>query len=336
MEELEIGAQLAKETGVDSRIITPAEAREVVPGLDIPLVGALYSASDGHAEPEKSTRAFAMAAQEQGAKLYTDCAALGIETSNGRVTSVNTDRGRVETPWVVNAAGVWANYLARKLGHRFPVKVIRMTVGLTEPVKTRIDPFVRSPNCGFRQTPEGNVLFSRGFGRPRDYDMGRDMFDDLHIWLPYLIKHHKLVSLNLGWELPRSFHARTPLLSRVGRLAPLRVDIEPKVNRKTLTGGLAALVRAMPALKGVRIERSWAGLIDITPDMIPVFGPVPGLEGYILAAGFSGHGFAMGPMTGRLISEIVIDGKPSISLDAFRLDRFGRGMKISAPRNFVR
>lgn len=333
--ELDLGAQMARDSGVDSRVLTPAEARALVPGLEAPLLGALYSPTDGHADPVRSTRAFAMAASEQGVSIYTGCAVLGVETSNGRVSSVTTDLGRVDTPWVVNTAGVWANYMARKVGLHFPVRIVRQSQGQTEPVKTRIRPFVRGPHSGFRQTPEGNIIFTRGYSHARDYDVGREMLDDIRIWIPHLLKHHKLVRFNLGWELVRSFQARTPLLSRIVRPAPLRSGIEPKVNRKAVEKGLEALVRAMPALEGVRVERSWAGLIDLTPDMLPVLDAVPKPQGYILAAGFSGHGFAMGPMTGRLISELIVDGKPSLPLEAFSLSRFARGVKISPPRNFV-
>ena len=333
--ELERAAHIGQEEGIDSRMITPAEVQNLVPGLEAPLKGALYSARDGHADPTRSTTAFATAAQEMGAYLHTNCAALKIETSNGRVASVITDQGRIDTPWIVNAAGVWANYVARMVGLHFPVRVIRMTLGMTEPVQTTVKPFVRGPNVGFRQTPEGNIVFSQGYAQPRDYDLGRELLDDIRTWLPHLIKHRKLVRFNLGWELVRSFQARTPLFSRITRPSNFRSDIEPKSNSKSLRKGLEALTQVMPPLRGVSVARSWAGLIDITPDMLPVLGSVPKLEGYILAAGFSGHGFAMGPMTGKLISELILDGKPSLSLDAFRPTRFAEGVKIRPPRNFV-
>ena len=335
MKEIERGARLAKEHGVDSYAISPEECRELVPGLNAPVLGALYSPTDGHADPARSTKAFEMAARELGVEVLTNCAALDIDTSDGQVTSVRTDMGRIDAPYIVNAAGVWANHVGRKVGQRFPVRIIRQTQAITEPVSRRIMPFVRGPNSGFRQEPGGGFLFTRGYNHPRDYDVTRDTFDNIRMWLPQIIRHHKLVRFHVGRALFRSFHARTPLVSRVGRPWPLRSDVEPRVNRETVDEGLRQLGETVPWLKGVREERAWAGLIDLTPDMLPVFGAVDKPKGYIVAAGFSGHGFAMGPMSGKLISELIVDGKTSIDIDAFRPSRFAEGVPISPPRNFV-
>ena len=78
----------------------------------------------------------------------------------------------------------------------------------------------------------------------------------------------------------------------------------------------------VPALKDVPIDRSWSGLLDATPDALPIIGPVPRLKNYFVAAGFSGHGFCLGPIVGQLLSELIVDGKASMSLDAFSLSRF--------------
>ena len=335
MKEVERGARLAKEHGVDSYVISPEETRELVPGLTAPVIGALYSPSDGHADPTKSTKAFETAARESGVEVLTNCAALDIETRDGRVTSVATDLGRIETGWVVNAAGVWANHVGRKVGQRFPVRIIRQTQAITEPVSKRIMPVGRGPNSGFRQEPSGGILFTRGYNHPRDYDVTRDTFDNIGTWLPQIIRHRKLVKFHVGKGLPRSLHARMPLVNRIGRAWPLRSDVEPRVNRQTVDEGLKWLVKTLPWLEGVREERAWAGLIDLTPDMLPVFGAVDKLKGYVVAAGFSGHGFAMGPMSGKLISELIVDGETSIDISAFRPSRFAEGVPISPPRNFV-
>ena len=57
-------------------------------------------------------------------------------------------------------------------------------------------------------------------------------------------------------------------------------------------------------------------------DEIPILGPAPGYENLTLACGFSGHGFALSPMTGQVIAELILDGVPSIPLDDFALSRF--------------
>ncbi len=88
-----------------------------------------------------------------------------------------------------------------------------------------------------------------------------------------------------------------------------------------------ALVR-LPLLADAEIHRGWAGLYEITPDNNPILGPVPELAGFYVAAGFSGHGFQHGPVTGQLMAELLLTGKPHIDITPFFLDRFriGQGM----------
>lgn len=89
---------------------------------------------------------------------------------------------------------------------------------------------------------------------------------------------------------------------------------------------LAELARGatqmIPALCGVNFLRMWGGTIARTPDTVPIIDPAVGIEGYILAAGFSGHGFCLGPIVGKLLSELIVDGEPSLPLHEFRLSRF--------------
>ena len=73
------------------------------------------------------------------------------------------------------------------------------------------------------------------------------------------------------------------------------------------------------------IEHAWAGVIEATPDDVPVLDTVPGVRGLAIAAGFSGHGFGIGPIAGRLMAELIADGKPSLDLQAFRYARFADG-----------
>jgi sarcosine oxidase subunit beta len=91
------------------------------------------------------------------------------------------------------------------------------------------------------------------------------------------------------------------------------------------TEGLPHLSRValmVPALGNTNFLRAWAGTLAMTPDRLPIIGSVDGINGYILATGFSGHGFCLGPIVGKLLSELVVDGESSMSLDALNLSRF--------------
>jgi glycine/D-amino acid oxidase-like deaminating enzyme len=119
------------------------------------------------------------------------------------------------------------------------------------------------------------------------------------------------------------------------RRAPLVWDraIEPLPNPAKVRRSLAELQRVLPALPSLGIAKSWAGVIDAAPDLVPVLGETS-LRGFVLATGFSGHGFAMGPIAGRLVAELIMDGKPSLDISAFRLSRFAEGA-IGRPRNVL-
>lgn len=81
-------------------------------------------------------------------------------------------------------------------------------------------------------------------------------------------------------------------------------------------------VRAMPMLKTVRIIRSYANFFPNTADDLPILGKVDGVEGFIMASGHCGHGIGMGPGSGKLIQELICDGKTTIPLNELNLSRF--------------
>ncbi len=92
----------------------------------------------------------------------------------------------------------------------------------------------------------------------------------------------------------------------------------------------AALDRAvaiLPALAEAKIARVWGGLIDVTPDALPVIERSPEVGGLVIAAGFSGHGFCLGPTTGRLVCELITKTRPSLPLEAFSRARFSGSVR---------
>jgi len=83
--------------------------------------------------------------------------------------------------------------------------------------------------------------------------------------------------------------------------------------------GAVDAVEVLPVLGGAEATRSWVGLEGLTPDEMPIIDRIDGVH---VAAGFCGHGFAIGPVAGELLSQWLLDGQPSLDLSAFRLDRF--------------
>jgi sarcosine oxidase subunit beta len=90
-----------------------------------------------------------------------------------------------------------------------------------------------------------------------------------------------------------------------------------------------------PPLLKAAVERVWIGVEALTADEVPILGPLPGIDNLTTATGFSGHGFALSPIIGQVISELIVDGTPSIPLDALGFSRFD-GVDLSDLRPMLR
>jgi sarcosine oxidase, subunit beta len=85
---------------------------------------------------------------------------------------------------------------------------------------------------------------------------------------------------------------------------------------------LARVVELVPALRRSKVLRSWSGTLDLTPDHLPVIGRPAGIEGYLVAAGFSGHGFCLGPVVGHVIADLALGRPPLVDVSSLSPNRF--------------
>jgi sarcosine oxidase subunit beta len=90
----------------------------------------------------------------------------------------------------------------------------------------------------------------------------------------------------------------------------------------TINQAITSAVSLVPALQAARIARVWGGLVDITPDEIPVIERSQEIDGLVMAAGFSGHGFCLGPVTGQILRDLVVEGETPYPIEPFRRGRF--------------
>ena len=126
--------QLQKSRGVDVQWLSPAEAQALAPGLDVSGVkGATYCAADGVADPNGVTVGFAKGAQARGADVIRETEVTGIRLDGNRVVEVQTTRGNIATPLVVNAAGPWAKSIGRMCGVDVPVEPERRHIFIASP-----------------------------------------------------------------------------------------------------------------------------------------------------------------------------------------------------------
>ena len=132
-------------------------------------------------------------------------------------------------------------------------------------------------------------------------------------------------SLPMVLEAETGFHFRR----RGDKLVLAMADPEPRwgfeeqVDETLIEDRLACLHHRYSRAAGAEIERSWAGLYDMTPDAHPILGEVA--DGVYAACGFSGHGFMQSPAVGRALAEEILGESPSLDLGPYRLDRFEGG-----------
>ncbi|MGH7366508.1 MAG: NAD(P)/FAD-dependent oxidoreductase [Candidatus Rokuibacteriota bacterium] len=320
---LEAGYRDAHLAGLGSRLLTSAQVRDLIPQMQGRWEAGLYSEEDGHAEPLAVTTAFMRSAQELGVQVWEHCTALGIDTQADRVCAVDTDRGRVKAGQVVAAAGVWTSLLVEPLGVALPLRIVRSSVAATRPAPpvTRIG--VWGPILAFRQRTTGQFYLGSGYrGAAADHDITLASLEHLGFFLPAYIQNWRLLRVHLGRDL------LADVVHRLRRDTRSRFSRGPwataRVNERSIRTAARAFHRHFPALSRIEVERTWAGFIELTPDLLPVLGRVARPHGLHLGVAAS-HGFSMGPIIGRLLAEAIVDDRPSPDLTPFRHSRFWEG-----------
>jgi glycine/D-amino acid oxidase-like deaminating enzyme len=312
--------QRAGAHALDTKIIRGDTLAALLPGSTRRFHAALYTASDGRAEPQKAASAIANAAAAAGATLVGDCAVRALETSGGRISGVVTEHGRIACRQVVVAGGVWSTKLLRPLGLRLPQLGVRASVLRTGPVSGGPDGAAWCAKFAYRKRLDGGYTIADG--SQNRHDIGPDSFRYLLDFLPILKLEWRGVSLGLATPAPKA-PAGHEEMSPFERTRTL----DPAPRSRRLAATYAALQETFPIFNGVPVGQQWAGMIDATPDAIPVISTVKSLPGLVIATGFSGHGFGIGPGAGRLAADLVTGAPPIVDPQAFRYERFIDGTK---------
>ncbi|MCM2495399.1 NAD(P)/FAD-dependent oxidoreductase [Burkholderia glumae] len=319
---------VAREHGLDTRALAPAEVGRHVTGLAAPVLGGLYTASDGQAEPRRVAPAFAARAIERGARFFDGCGVSAIETAGGAVTGVVTERGLVKTSRVICAAGAASFRLLDGVGIRLPQQTVRGTCIRTNALPAVSAATLWGHGLGIRQRADGAINLADDMSVDVDLTLGH--LRGLSLFMPELWKHRRKFRLHLNGALLGDLARR--IGGGPGAIEPR--EPQPRPNPAQGPRALARLRRIFPALAAAQAVESWAGLIDVLPDGIPVIDAPDAVRGLAIATGFCGHGFAMGPIVGRLLAELVDGGAPSLELGAFRARRFVDGT-MQRPRSML-
>jgi sarcosine oxidase subunit beta len=272
---------LQNRMGVASRLLTPAEAQDLVPGLYVGDLTALaYNATDGRATPHEATMGYAKRAREQGVRMLEDVDVTAIDVHGGRVHGVETTDGNWTADVVVNAAGPWSGLVGKLAGSEVPVKPYRREIFISEP------------------------------------------FDLLPRHFP------NVIDLHVGWYFWRE---------GAGILMSGMKDSHSSFDTHVNWNGLAHVAEFAthrhPGLEKAQFgKRAYAGLYDVSPDDHAILGAAPGIDGFLLACGFSGHGFQHSPATGRLMAELILDGRTTgIDIAPLSVSRFATGALLREP-----
>jgi sarcosine oxidase subunit beta len=172
-------AEVNKLQGVDSEVIGPAEIAELVPFMDVssdaryPILGALYHPPGGTVRHDAVNWGYARAADALDVEIHQDTEVVGIDVAAGRVRGVQTPRGYVSTPTVVNCTAGWSSVVSALAGVRLPISTHPLQAAVTEPVKMFLGTVVVSGTLHVyvSQTDRGELVFGASTDPYPSYSM---------------------------------------------------------------------------------------------------------------------------------------------------------------------
>jgi glycine cleavage system aminomethyltransferase T/glycine/D-amino acid oxidase-like deaminating enzyme len=291
MEELRRQAGWAKTFGLPLELISAEEAAELFPLMSTDGVrGAAWLPTDGYLDPSQLAFALADGARRGGVEIFTSTRVTGIEVEAGRVSAVETDRGRIEAEVVVNAGGMYGAEIGRMAGVRVPVVPMSHEYLVTQPFRERDPdhplPTLRDPDLLIYFREEGGGLVMGGYERQSapaflaDGDGGLD-------------------------RIPPDFN---------GRLLEDDWDRFEEIVENSR--------RRVPAMEDIRVTRMINGPEGFTPDNEFCLGETE-VRGLFVAAGFCAHGLAGAGGIGKVMGEWIAEGEPSLDLWEMDVRRFG-------------
>ena len=293
-EELKIMEEVTakqRARGMDVEIISTADAMKRQPGINPDaVIASTYSAVDGEVNPFKMNLAFSDGAARLGAEIHPYTPVTGLVMEGGAVVGVRTPSVTYYADTVANAAGAWAPIIGEMAGLNLPIKPRRGQVYITEAVA----PYVN--HC---------VLNAR-------YIVAKHN--------PSTLKndHSRKAQLGVGISLTQS-HKGNILFGSTREF----VGYHTNNTYEGLQELLENAVHLMPGLKEMRVIRAMGGVRPYPPDSKPLIGYAKGVPGMFIAAGHEGDGICLAPISGRLVADLICDGRSDIpAADSFDPNRF--------------
>ena len=274
LEEFARLASLAKVTGIEAHMLSPAQCLARYPLLEGKgVLGGIFTPQDAQGDPANITLALAKGARNAGVRIYENVAVIGVTQAGGRATGVTTHQGPITAEIVVNCAGMWGRDVGLMAGVHVPLQACEHFYVLTEPIPglARNLPILRIPDeCAYYKEDAGKLLV--GFFEP--------------VAKPWAVK-----------GIPADFE--------FGTLPDDWDHILPQLE--------AALAR-MPVLAKHGIHTFFNGPESFTPDDRYMLGEAPNLGGFFVAAGFNSVGIQSAGGAGKVLAEWIVQGAPPMDL----------------------
>jgi len=312
----------ARTAGVTTHMLSGSEATQRGRDTGRTWKGGVFSPTDGTADPGRAAPAAAAAMIKLGGTVVQHCAARGLEIEGGRVSGVVTEAGVIKARTVVHTGGAWASSFCRQLGIRFPVATVRQAIVRASPVKQPLPATLHTARVSLTRRSDGSyTLAISGRGR---VDPTPQLMRFAPQFVPMFAKRWRNVFPG-GLEGIRSGHET---LARWRMDAPTPMErmrvLDPRPDPRAVQQTWQRAVELLPALAEGGIADTWAGFVDSTPDGVPAIGETKEVPGFVLAAGFSGHGFGIGPGAGHLIADLVSGAPPIFDPTPFQPERFNQ------------
>lgn len=269
--------------GLACSILNADELRRQEPALAPDLAGAGYFPGDGMVNPLLTTRALASGARRSGAVVRTFSEVTGIERgAGGQVSAVIAAGERIPCGALVIAAGAWSEALGRMAGLEIPIRPRKGTLVVTAPAP---DDLLRT-----------KIILSAGY---------MDSVKGGGSGVAVAANIQQVKNGNL-------------LLGSTRQFAGYDTRVEPVVAAQLLE----RCVRFLPGLARYSAIRMWAGLRPCPPDLLPLIGPARQVPGLYVASGHEGIGITEAPITGLLVSQMILGQPVEVPVERFSPDRF--------------
>jgi 4-methylaminobutanoate oxidase (formaldehyde-forming) len=266
--------------------VTPRDAGDLVPWLDVSSLRKVgFLPTDGYVDPYLLSMAYARAAAAQGVEIRQQTAVTDIRAANGRVIGVDTANGPIDSESVIDAAGAWAAVLSAQMGYLLPMAPVRSHYWITksDPAYGGDHPVTIMPDAGAYARPDVGAVLLGIQERHSATFDARELPGDLATFSPTVGAEH--------WD----------------RLAEAAEGVG----------------QFFPGIADAQFANYIAGLSAYTPDGKIILGPVPGLSGFLAAAGCCGSGISLSAGIGSAIADLALHRTPGIDISAFRANRFG-------------